>query len=56
MTLIGDVGDSTVPTAVGNIEILEYKWDTEAITRHTLSRSDSGTRASAEIAGFTFTS
>lgn len=28
MTPISDVGDSTVPTAVGNDKVLEYIWDT----------------------------
>lgn len=28
MTPAGDVGDSAVPTAVGNDDMLEYKWGT----------------------------
>lgn len=53
LTRVGDVRDSTVPNAVGNNGLLRYIWDTEAIKQHSLSRSDSGTRASAEIAGIT---
>lgn len=42
-----------MPTTVGKTGCSSIYGTLVATSRHTLSRSDSGTRASAEIAGFT---